>query len=152
MQRDRPPLDDLDELLFRQVHPSFIRDGRPSSQAFRPTPKDNGELSMSRDSLTTAEDAFRLHTEQRRLKSAGTWAVSVGEAREELLLSYPDPVPSSQGQVPDPAHAFIDFVPFSNNQREAKGVRLQRKAVARLRLYPAISPSAPPRASEGDNR
>jgi len=42
MVRQLEPLDDGDELLFRQVHPSFIRDGRPSGQAFRPTKKDDG--------------------------------------------------------------------------------------------------------------
>jgi hypothetical protein len=133
-----PPLEDLNELLFRQVHPSFIRDGRPSSQAFRPTAKDDGELSVSRETLTTPERAFRHHTEQLELGSAGTWAVTVGEAREQSLLSYPDPIEKSEEAVADPAHAIIDFVPIAaKNQREAKAVRLQRKATARGRLYPS---------------
>ena len=41
---DSKLLADDDEVLFRQVHPAFVRDGRPSSQAFRPTPKDEGSL------------------------------------------------------------------------------------------------------------
>lgn len=72
MSRDRPsPLDILEELLFRQVHPSFVRDGRPSRQAFGPTRKDNGELSVSRESLTTPEAAYRHHAEKLGHKSAG---------------------------------------------------------------------------------
>jgi hypothetical protein len=43
MGNDRSPLADDDELLFRQVHPSFVRNGRPSSQAFRPMPKGEGK-------------------------------------------------------------------------------------------------------------
>jgi|GEM_PF-2366173 len=44
-----------EELLFRQVHPSFVRDGRVGSQAFRPTPKDKKMLSVAQVSKTTAQ-------------------------------------------------------------------------------------------------
>jgi hypothetical protein len=147
MHRDRPnpPLDDPSELLFRQVHPSWMRDGRPSSMAFVPSRKDDYELSVSLESLTTPEGAYRHHGEALELKTAGTWAVSVADVHEELLLAYPDPIPASDGGVPSPAHAIIDFVPVaSNNQREAKGTHLARKAVARGRLYPLVSPSERP--------
>jgi len=33
-------------LLLRQVHPSFVQDGKITSQVFRPTPKDENKLSM----------------------------------------------------------------------------------------------------------
>jgi hypothetical protein len=52
------PLADDEELLFRQVHPSFVRDGRPSSQAFRPTPKDDRKLSVARGALTTPAASY----------------------------------------------------------------------------------------------
>lgn len=35
-----------DTLLLHQIHPSFIQYGRVTSQAFRPTPKDEGFLSV----------------------------------------------------------------------------------------------------------
>jgi len=120
------PLSDDEELLFRQVHPSFVRDGRPSSQAFRPTAKDAGKLSVSRGSLTTPDRAFKLHTEGLGLRSAGTWAVSVGECREEGLNVLPDPLTSP-----------------AENQAEARGARLARKAVDRGKMHPPLSPDGP---------
>ena len=59
-----PQLTDPGEVLFRQVHPSWIQAGKPTSQAFRPTPKDRGLLSVSRSSKTTASAAFELHNDQ----------------------------------------------------------------------------------------
>ena len=134
------PLND-EELLFRQVHPSFVRDGRPSSQAFRPTAKDAGKLSVARGSLTTPSAAFELFTAGLGLPSAGTWAVTVGECREQVLNVFPDPLTSPPEKVTDPAHAVVDFTPHSKSQGEAKGARLARKAVDRGRLHP---PSEPP--------
>ncbi|MDP8999470.1 MAG: hypothetical protein M3O46_05100 [Myxococcota bacterium] len=125
------PLSDDEELLFRQVHPSFVRDGRPSSQAFRPTAKDEGKLSVARGSLTTAAGAFELHTAGLGLPSAGTWAVTVGECREQALSVLPDPLTSPPETVADPAHALVDFAPHSKSQGGAKGARLARKAGTR---------------------
>ena len=95
-------LADDDEVLFRQVHPSFVRDGRPSSQAFRPTPKDEGKLSVARGSLTTPPAAFRLYTEGLGLPSVGTWGVTVGECREQGLPTFSEsaPRPAREGRRP----------------------------------------------------
>ncbi|MFI5297922.1 MAG: hypothetical protein ACHREM_07465 [Polyangiales bacterium] len=134
-------LTDDDEFLFRQVHPTFVRDGRPSSQAFRPTPKDEGKLSVARGALTTAEDAYTLHTQRRGLASAGSWAVTVGECREQALVAVEDPIESSADAVVDPAHALVDFAQVSKSQAEAKGARLARHAHDRGRLHPPIEPS-----------
>ncbi len=77
--RDDKPLSDPDELLHRQVHPAFIRNGRVGSQAFKPTPKDEGKLSVSRGAIASAQQAFLLYTEELKLPSAGAWSVSVAE-------------------------------------------------------------------------
>jgi hypothetical protein len=143
------PLADDEELLFRQVHPSFVRDGRPSSQAFRPTPKDNGKLSVARGSLTTPAASYELHTAQLGLGSAGTWAVTVGECREQALRVIPDPLTSPPEKVADPAHALVDFTPHSKNQAEGRGARLARKAVDRGRLHPPLSTDAPEEPGTG---
>lgn len=132
-------LSDEEELLFRQVHPSFMRDGRPSSQAFRPTPKDEGKLSVARGSLTTAAAAYELHTVGLELRSAGTWAITVGECRGQSLAVVADPIASPPARVADPAHALVDFAPHSKNQAEAKGARLARQAVERGRLHPLVA-------------
>ena len=139
------PLSDDEELLFRQVHPRFVRDGRPSSQAFRPTPKDLSKLSVARGSLTTPAAAYELYTAGLGLPSAGTWATTVGECREQALNVLPDPLSSPPEKVADPAHALVDFTPHSKSQAEAKGARLARKAVDRGRLHPpSASPDAAP--------
>ena len=41
-------LEGVGELLYRQVHPTCIEDGVPSSQVFAPTRKDKGKLSIAR--------------------------------------------------------------------------------------------------------
>ena len=60
-------LDDPDEFLYGQVHPQWIDDGEPSSQAFKPTKKDERMLSIALGSKTTAEEAFLHHTQVRKL-------------------------------------------------------------------------------------
>jgi hypothetical protein len=138
---EKPPqLGDADELLFRQVHPAWVRDGRPSSQAFRPTAKDNGQLSVARGALTTAQAAYEHHTTRLGFQSAGTWAVSVGECRGLSLPTVADPIPEAPGQPADRAHAVIQFLGLSKAQIEAKGAKLARFASERGRLYPAPAP------------
>lgn len=46
-------------LLLRQIHPTFIQYGRVTSQAFRPTPKDEDQLSVDNGDMITAEEACR---------------------------------------------------------------------------------------------
>jgi hypothetical protein len=99
--------DEKDELLLRQVHPSFIQDGRVTSQAFRPTPKDQKKLSVNRNSLISAQVIFEVHTKKKKLSSAGVWGVSVQEAKETPGLSLKeDPI---EGPIEDLSHCLIDF-------------------------------------------
>ena len=132
--------DDETELLLRQVHPSFVRDGRVGSQAFRPTAKDKRLLSVARGSMTSAEEAFKLHTDCLRLASAGTWGVAVGECTALGLPTRSDPV--EEEPCPDPAHAIVDFSELSNSKIEAQGARLARHANDRGRLYPGSEVTA----------
>ncbi len=100
-------------------------------------PKDAGELSVSRGSVTTASAAHDHFTQRLGFKSAGTWAVTVGEVKKEGLSAIPQPVDESAEQPADPAHAFIDFrAVASKGQVEGKGARLGRVASARGRLHP----------------
>ena len=50
------------EILFRQIHPSFILDGQICSQPFCPTVKDENKLSVDRELITTPAAAFALFT------------------------------------------------------------------------------------------
>ncbi len=126
----KQPLTDPDEALCRQVHPSWIADGVPSSQAFKPTKKDEGMLSVALGSKTTPEGAFVHHTQVLKRESVGTWAVSVAETTEAGLRSYEQPLDDS------PAHGFIDFRGLGRGQTEAKAKLLLGKARHRGRLYP----------------
>jgi hypothetical protein len=71
-------------LLLRQIHPSFIDRDRVTSQAFRPTEKDRGKLSVYDGDLISAEGSWKHYT-ARVLKSAGVLAVTVGECAAEQL-------------------------------------------------------------------
>ena len=119
------------ELLFHQVHPCFVRDGRVGSQGFRPTPKDDRKLSVDRGTLATAQAAFELHAHCLSLASDGTWGVTVGECRALSLGCRPDPV--EHERCPDHAHAIVDFTGLSNRRsrldgRGARGPRVSRAA------------------------
>lgn len=101
-------LRDLDELMFRQIHPSFYQLGKPASDRFRPGPKDGGMLSVDQSSKTSAEAAHALYTSSGR-KSAAVFAVSVGEFRKEGLSCYPDPLLSTDTQPANPSHALVNY-------------------------------------------
>lgn len=114
-------------LLLRQIHPSFVFDGRASSQAFRPTPKDRLLLSVYDGDRMTPAGAWGHFTAAGH-SSAGVMAVSVGECAAESLPARPDPEPF-------PEHAVIDFTGLNGNQVKKKGNRLQELAEARGWLY-----------------
>ena len=48
-----------DTLLLRQIHPSFVQSGRVTSQAFRPTPKDEFLLSVYDGDRIEAQASWR---------------------------------------------------------------------------------------------
>jgi len=124
-------LTNRDELLFRQVFPGWIdEEGVLSSQAFRPSKGDKGKLSIARESLTTAEEAFKYYTTELCLSSAGTWAVTVGETLDAGLESFDE----KDERVP--AHGFIDFRELGRNEAERRAKRLLARAKARGRLFP----------------
>ncbi len=119
-----------DEQLYRQVHPSWVADGVPSSLAFKPTSKDEGMLSIALASKTTPKDAYLHHTKDLGLTSEGTWAVTVGEAAAAGRASFAQPLPDS------PAHGFIDFRGLSRKHAEVAAKILLARARERGRLHP----------------
>lgn len=120
---------DVEEVLRRQVHPSFFDRGEPSSQAFRPTKKDAGCLSTRREAMPP-KDAFEAHIDA-GFASAGTWGISVGEVLAVELRVVDD---SELPSVP-PCHAYIDFRGKSDKQTERAAKALKRKAITRGCLY-----------------
>ena len=66
-----------DTLLFRQVNPGWIREGRVTSQAFKPTAKDEKKLSVYDGDQVTAQQAYVHYTSRLGLPSVGVMAVNV---------------------------------------------------------------------------
>ncbi len=110
-------------LLLRQIHPSFVQAGRVTSQAFRPTPKDQGHLSVDNADLVHAQAAWQRYTASPGL-SAGVMAVSWSECQELEL-------PVLEDRHPYAEHCSIDYSAHNNNVREQKAKLLRSKAQAR---------------------
>lgn len=119
-------------LLLRQINPSFLKLKRPTSQAFRPTPKDENGLSVYDGDQIKPEPAWEHFTGQLNYASVGVMGITVEECAELDLPARSDPEPF-------PEHAIIDFSGFSKNQIEKKARKLQEKAVARDWLYRAAA-------------
>jgi hypothetical protein len=117
-----------DTLLLRQVHPGFIQDGRPSSQVFRPTPKDEFKLSVYDGDLITPEQSWRHFTGELGCRSAGVLAVTVRECSEQSLPVVSSPEVFEQ-------HAHIDFAGCTTGQIEKKGKKLLAAALGRGWLF-----------------
>lgn len=111
-------------LLLRQVNPSWVQQGRVTSQAFKPTPKDHLRLSVYDGDLITAEASWRHFTEVLGHASVGALAVNMQECKDQQLTARSDPEPF-------PEHAVIDFRGLSTNQIEKKSKRLNAAAASR---------------------
>jgi len=119
-----------DTLLLRQINPGFVQNGRVTSQAFRPTPKDENLLSVYDGDLISPEESYEHFVGQPNCRSVGVQAVSLSECTSLELDTRPDPEPF-------PEHAVIDFSNLSSNQINKKAKRLQRKAQDRGWLHQA---------------
>jgi hypothetical protein len=126
--------EDGNELLLRQIHPTFIQEGRMTSQAFRPTPKDQKLLSVNRSSKIKPLDAYILHTEIKKLSSVGVWGVSVSEVNDiDDLNIKEDPI---ENPIEDKSHSLIDFSLLDSESRiKAISSKLADKARKRGCLH-----------------
>lgn len=124
-----------DKLLFRQIHRNFIQNGVVStqaftvtSQAFKPTPKDQNKLSMYDSEKFSAEESY-LHYTDLGHSSFGVLALSENECIEESLFIEYD-------NYPFDGHTSIDFSNISSkNQVEKVAKKLRNKAISRNWQY-----------------
>ncbi len=116
--------------LHRQVNPSWMQNGEPSSQVFAPTPKDEKKLSVYDGDQISAEDSWKHFTNALGLSSKGTLTLSVLECNEEDLEVVSDPKTFQE-------HALVDFSHCSKNQIKSKAKKLKQKALARGWQYKA---------------
>jgi hypothetical protein len=117
-----------DTLLMRQVHPNFVQDGRVSSQAFRPTPKDEFYLSVDNGDRLSAEAAWRRFTADPACTSTGVQAVSQSDCAVQSL-------PVIEDGLPHPEHCSIDFSAFGKKAIEKKAKLLRTAAATRGWLF-----------------
>ncbi|UUI61671.1 hypothetical protein [Aeromonas salmonicida] len=117
-------------LLLRQVHPSFIQNGRITSQVFRPTPKDEQLLSVDNNDSVTPHESWRRFTANLVCKSIGVLAVSYSQCVEQEL-------PVIEDGTPYPEHCSIKFSDFEKRDIEKKAKLLRAKAEERGWLFSA---------------
>jgi hypothetical protein len=118
-----------DTLLLRQVHPSWVQQGQITSQVFKPTSKDESQLSAYDGDLISAELAWQHYTGTLGFSSVGVVAVSVGECTEQDLPVIPD-------SEPFPEHVSIDFDSLVDSERHRRAKILKARATSRGWLHP----------------
>ena len=91
-----------DRPLYRQIHPSWIRNGGVTSMAFLPTSKDRKRLSVYDGDMIAAKSAWMHYSNTLGNKSAGVMAVTETECRPRNLSITPDPEQYAE-------HALTDF-------------------------------------------
>ena len=120
-------------LLHRQIPSAWVQGDRITSQSFKPYPKDDNRVSVYRDDVMNAEEAWRHYSEELGLNSVGVVAVNVAECTNESLAVEADGVPYL-------AHTLIVFpLTLSKNQIEKTASRLAAKARARGWQYGPVA-------------
>jgi hypothetical protein len=130
-------LTDGKEVLLRQIHPTFIENGEPSSDRFRPSDEDENMLSLDRSLLVTPSESHANYVASGRL-SAAVFGLSVSEFESETIPCSEDPLEATATAPANPAHSLADYSVHLMRQQKIIGKRLKRVAVARGRLHPPI--------------
>jgi hypothetical protein len=110
-------------VLLRQVNPGFVQNGEVTSQVFRPTPKDESQLSTYDGDQITAEAAWIDFTDKGHA-SVGVQGVTVAECKAQALGVKPDPAAFAE-------HVLIDFSGCTKGEIEKKSKILKNKAADR---------------------
>lgn len=132
-----------DTLLYRQIHPNFIHNGRPTTQAFRPTPKDENQLSVYDGDKIQPRASCEHYTFVLKYSSAGVMAVTNAECSAQSLPVIPD-------GKPFPEHCSIDFSGLKRSEIEKAAKVLAACAVTRGWQYQNEQRQAAP-AEQNDN-
>ena len=114
-------------LLLRQIHPIFIQDGRPTSQGFRPTPKDEERLSTDDGDRISPADAWTRFTQ-----SAGASVEVMGILVRSCKLLKLSVDPDGD---PHPEHVSVIFSGKPNKQCERISKQLRDEATQRGWLH-----------------
>lgn len=115
-------------MLLRQIHPAFVQADQATSQAFRPTPKDAGKLSVYDGDKITAEKSWSHYTSTLGYESAGVMGLLVAECTKSNVGAAADPVPF-------PEHCVIDFGDLTSKAADNAAKLLKRAANSRGWLH-----------------
>lgn len=94
--------------LHRQIHPMHIQNGRVTSQAFSPMPKDGKRLSVDDGDLVSPEESYEIFINN-GFCSIGVYSVTCQECKKLELEVQNAPVENN------PNHAVIDFSSLQSN-------------------------------------
>lgn len=128
-------LTDLEEVLFRQIHPDLVQDGEPSSSGFRPKESDKNQLSVDRSAITTAEASHALYTGN-GFASVAVYGVTVGEFEACGISCEGDALEASENAAANPAHALASFEGYGISKQKTLGKRIKKYAIQRGLLHP----------------
>ena len=117
-----------DTLLFRQVHPNWVKGEKLVSLAFRPFPKDENCLSVYDGELIGADASWQHYTGS-GYASVGVWAVTPGETQSLDLPARS----ATEGHFPE--HCVIDFAAHVEKEQKKKSKLLTHKAEQRGRIF-----------------
>lgn len=115
-------------LLYRQIHPNFVQNGRPTSQAFRPTPRDENKLSAYDGDKIQPKASWTHYTHNLGLSSIGVMALSCAECTVQALSILPD-------GTDYPEHCSIDFGALAKSATDKAAKMLAQCAATRGWLY-----------------
>ena len=107
--------------LYRQIHPSAVRNGRVEIAQFKPKGRDDGQLSVYDGDRFTPEQAWLHFTSQRNQsgsynESAGVLGFTVKECRDLDVEPKPDPSAFV-------GHVQIDYSDCENKTKVARELR-----------------------------
>jgi hypothetical protein len=128
---------EIDALLLRQIHPDFVQNGRPTSQVFKPTPKDEDLLSVDNGSMIAPQTAWEKFTSKPGNRSIGVLGVTYGECTQQQLAVIED-------GAPEPEHCSIDFSGLTRGAIDKKAKLLTHFAIKRDWLFRAASDRSGP--------
>lgn len=111
-------------LLFRQVSPTFIKDGRVTSQAFTPTEKDDWKLSVYDGEKFSAKASWKHFITNTNGDSVGVLAITVNECASQELEVILD-------NNTFEGHVSIDFSRLTKNQAKKRARILVKAAIKR---------------------
>ena len=113
-------------LLHRIIKPAWwLQGGHVSSQAFRPGPSDNKQMSVYDGDQITAAEAWRHYTtDPSQPDPSGVLAITHEECDQQHLPVCPDP-----GTFPE--HVLVDFQEFGTKQIKRKSQILRDAAEER---------------------